>query len=264
MSGAAPGGIGPRDLAVRDWRRILVVGVRGTLVVLWLLWAMLAWWSAPRPADADQARRDIADGSVTSVDIGTYWNDGGFWGRKRILEGGPDGSQVAWTTETGRVRYTEVGYGYPDGTLAAPDGSIPARGRPLVAELQAAAGVNGTGVVHPLIRTAYWLAVSLMAVFLMALVSGPAPIGGTKWYWFWLSWIPFGLGVLAWVTREPWLYGPQTALAQELVGIDGPIARRRSNGFEGFALLIVMGIAIGFALYGLGRLLGPTVVPGIL
>ncbi|WP_329105246.1 hypothetical protein OG792_32060 [Micromonospora sp. NBC_01699] len=247
---------------VWDWRRVLVVGVRGSLVVLWVLWAALAWWSAPRPADAEQARRDIAADTVTNVHSGTNWDDGGFWGRKPALAGGTDGNLVSWTTDAGRVRYADVGYGRSAQTPDPRDASGMVRDRPLVAELRTAAGVDRTGFVHPVVRTANWVAVSLMAVFLIALVAGPAPIHGTKWYWFWLCWTPFGLGVLAWVTWERWLDEPRAARERQLVGIDGPVAKRRRDGFEGFLLAIVLGIAIGFVTYALRWLLGVGLVPG--
>ena len=241
------------------WWPRLALAVRGCLVVLWLIWAVLAWWSAPRPADVDQAHRDIAAGEVTSVDTGTHWRNGPFWGNTPTLEGGPDGALVAWTTTSDRTRYTEDGPGPSFGQTRFPGSGDPPQFRPLVAELQEAADFRYTR------SDIHWLnllATSVMGIFLLALIAGPAPIRSTRWYWFWISLIPFGLGVLTWVLRERWLPGPGTALTQRLVGIDGGVAKKRPNGFEGFLLMIVAGIALSFATYGLRQLLGYGLVPG--
>ncbi|MFY1622005.1 hypothetical protein ACN261_21590 [Micromonospora sp. WMMD723] len=41
--------------------------------------------------------------------------------------------------------------------------------------------------------------VLLAAVALVVVVTGPTPVLGTRWYWFWLIFLgPYGLGLLLW------------------------------------------------------------------
>ncbi|MFI6758437.1 hypothetical protein ACIBF5_04740 [Micromonospora sp. NPDC050417] len=236
--------------------------VGGFVVLLWFVWAMLAWWSAPRPSDADQARRDIAAGAVTSVRTGWGIRPGDFWGATPDMRGDYGGSVVAWTTTSGRVRYTDAG---PQSTIDQSGnqtvGDIPPQRR-LIADLTSAVGRGGSGInLHWIGFAAQSIATVAMVVFLFTLVPGAAPVHGTKWFWFWISLIPYGLGVLAWVGRERWRPDPRAALAQRLPGVDGP-GWKRWRGYEGFLIGIGLGLALTMLTYVLRWILGPVVVPG--
>jgi hypothetical protein len=59
------------------------------------------------------------------------------------------------------------------------------------------------GGTRPALLT--YLSLALVLVGLGVLLAGPAPVTGSRWYWFWLGGVPFGLGLLYWLARErPW------------------------------------------------------------
>ncbi|RKR89013.1 hypothetical protein BDK92_3347 [Micromonospora pisi] len=236
--------------------------VGGFVVLLWVSWAMLAWWSAPRPVDADQARRDIAAGAVTSVETGWGMRSGDFWGAPPAMQGDRGGSMVAWTTKSGRVRYTDAGPQDPVDQSGNRSVDNPRPQRRLIADLTSAVGRGGSGIsLHWIGFAAQSTAVVAMVVFLFALVPGPAPVHGTRWFWFWISLVPYGLGVLAWVGRERWRPDPRAALAPRLPGVEAP-GWKRARGYDGFLIGIGLGIALTMLTYVLRWILGPGVVPG--
>jgi hypothetical protein len=130
--------------------------------------------------------------------------------------------------------------------------------------------------------TAAWAASCTLALICLAwILLGPAPRYGTRWYWFWTSMAPLGLGVLAWLWRErPWLpvtasgrpdpgaeeledadeYSEARGGAGDAAGVTGVTARRRSGG-QGMLALIAMGIVIGLAWALADSLLGSDLVP---
>ena len=83
MPAAEPAGDRAETGAGRDWRSYGLLVARWGLALLWLVWAGLAWWTAPRPVDPAQARADIAADRVTSVVRAETWEARqGFWGSR--------------------------------------------------------------------------------------------------------------------------------------------------------------------------------------
>ncbi|MFK3982808.1 hypothetical protein ACI2K4_20830 [Micromonospora sp. NPDC050397] len=252
----------PIGASVRSRRPRLAQVVRATVVVLWVVWATLAWWSAPRASDVDQARRDIAAGAVSSVATGWGWRNDPFWGATVTLQHGTGGQMVTWTTTSGRVRYLDS---LPSYAVEFPAGQVSGNPpeHPVVTELRVAARTERSGIdLHRLGDIAQVAAALAMLVFLLALIPGPAPVVGTKWFWFWIAGIPFGLGLLVWAVKERWRPDPRTILTGQLSGVDGPIRSKRLTGFEGFLFAIGLGIALSIVAYGLSALLGTALVPG--
>jgi len=237
----------------RDWRSGLLVAARWGLVVLWLVWAGLAWWTAPRPVDPAQARADIEANRVTSVVRAETWEARrGFWGFGRLPELRPDGGLLVWTTTSGQQRYAAPAHGGDPADLIGfgSSGGSPEADR-LAADLRAAqARSTGATFEHTaLASAANGLGGFLALVTLAMLLAGPAPVRGTRFYWFWLTLLPFGSGVLWWLAAErPWSRRPPP--------------KTRQNGLNGFAVLFLTSFAVYVAVLGLRELLGPSLVPG--
>lgn len=220
-----------------SWWQVL----RVVLVLGWVAWASFSWWSAPRESTTAQVRADVAAQRVESFEWGERWSgQRGFQIlnplRSGLESGGDPGSILLWHTRDGRQHYAHV------------DSSDEARA--LDAELTTAdSGFPATAVVAG-------LGIAGAALFLWALLSGPDPVTGTKWFWFWLvSGLPLGLGLLWWLARErPWSSraAPRTGPAGE---------DRRLRWWVAFVTNILAGFAVSLLLLGLHSLLGDGVVP---
>ncbi|MFI2713418.1 hypothetical protein ACH495_25170 [Micromonospora sp. NPDC018662] len=281
--------------ADRAWlnRRVFPLALLGC----WLLWAALAWWSAPRSVDAAELERDLTAGRVLTIVRADGWDDSGPWGRRpepRYREGG---STIVWARPDGQFRYAYVPAPTPDGGFVEDDpatgpGSDAADPTPASADPTPAsadptpasadptpASADPTGVddaarwpgreadpladprardatthggdtrADAIANTAALFALVVGVGWLLTLVAGPPPVLGTRWYWFWIGLLPFGLGVLAWAYRERWR-------------ADVPAARPRRTGWAGVGWFIVGGIAVSVAVGVLRMLLGGYVVPG--
>ncbi len=164
--------------------------VRVVLVAGWVLWAVGSWWTAPRESDAEQARADLAAGRVVAYDWADGWSSASSsWATAgtSLRSPGEDGRIFAWRTADWRVRWT------------TDDPSL----RPALQ----AARVGVTGADDGPVRSALsGLSLGLGLAFLLVLISYAHPVRGTRWFWFWLvSGVPFGLGLLVWLAREaPW------------------------------------------------------------
>jgi hypothetical protein len=238
----------------RDWRSDLLVAARWGLVALWLIWAGLAWWTAPRPVDPAQAGADIAANRVTSVLRAETWDGqrGFWWGFGALPQVRPDGGLLIWTTTSGQQRYAAPAHGGDPADLIGfgSSGYSPETDR-LAADLRAAqARTTGATFEHAtLASAANGLGLVLALVMLVMLIAGPAPARGTRFYWFWVMWLPLGSGVLWWLAVErPWSRRPPP--------------KTRQNGLGGLALLFLVTVAAHLALFALQHLLGPSLVPG--
>ncbi|MEU4564159.1 hypothetical protein AB0F72_37750 [Actinoplanes sp. NPDC023936] len=80
---------------------------------------------------------------------------------------------------------------------------------------------------------------------LLVVIAGPAPVRGTRWYWFWLTLVTsYGLGMLLWLFRDrPWV-----SVTEE--------PGDRDRGLIGLGAALLANIAIAIVLFGVGRLLG--------
>ncbi len=250
-------GPGRRLPAGRSWWSVL----RIVAVVLWVAWAALSWWSQPRQATAEQARSDLAAGRMVSYEWGDSWdrNMTWRWARTPTLESsGTYGPLFAWKTTDLRIHYARLGDANGEFTLrgTVDESQYTGPEAAALAEVVEAAGHGGgsPGIGTPRLLM---LVMLLLAVpFLAVLVTGPAPVVGTRWFWYWLvSTVPFGLGLLYWLGRErPW---SSTAATPE-----GPPGKdNRHRWYVALGCGFVTTIVVGVLVFGLNRLVGDWLFP---
>ncbi|MGC4814288.1 hypothetical protein ACLQ29_27480 [Micromonospora sp. DT228] len=231
------------------WREALPVALRWGLPVLWVLWASLAWWVEPRESTQAQLDRDLAAGRVVTFQRANGWvDDDAYWGSRPRPQYAVNGWMLAWTVPSGQTRYAYVDPPAPESSGVEPD---PSPNAGWDARLAAVADPwHGVGAAaHRITDAAAVLAGVLTVLWLTRLVDGTPPRAGTRWFWFWIGLLPFGLGVLAWSYREVWR--PPAAPASD-----------RGSGWRGLGWLILAGIGIAMLVSIAQRLLGTTVVPG--
>ncbi|WP_144082820.1 MULTISPECIES: hypothetical protein [unclassified Micromonospora] len=234
----------PASASGGRWGRVFLL----TMALGWSVWAVLAWWAAPRESDVGQLGRDVAAGRVVTVQRGDGWQrPGAFWGTTPNLRPGPRGPTLAWSLPDGRIRYADVGVplGDPEPTPDGTDGRL-AR----VAE----AWPSTSAPAHRIAAAAEVLAAAVTLGWLAMLVVGPDPVVGTRWFWFWLGSLPFGLGVLAWLHRERWRPSRRH-------GSTPPAVARRS-GWVGLGWSLLATVGLSLAVVALRGLLGGALVPG--
>lgn len=235
------------------------------MVVLWVAWAALSWWTTPREVDVAQARADLAAGRVASFEWGDSWDHtGGYWaGRPQLRGSGAPDRVFAWWTPSWRVNYVVL-EGLPttiDGSASSDGGAQPRYSGPQAAALARAvesaapeagwSGRAGEPAVVGVTLLLGFLAVSI-------LVLGPAPVRGTRWFWFWLgAGVPFGLGLLCWLAWEhPWSRTAQPPTTQ-------PARDTRLRWYVGIGLAFLAGLAISLVLVLLSGWLGEALVPAV-
>lgn len=231
---------------------------RIALVGAWCLWAVAAWWSAPRPAEVDDARADIAADRVTVYQWADTWHRPtvSLWGTVPELRSwGHNGPLFVWRTNEGRTYYAAA-----DAATAEPPLVGAAEpSRPQTEAIRAAVMASLLDTARPLhgdVRPAYrYLPMLIGLVCLAVIVLGPAPALGTRWYWFWLTTgAPLGLGVLAWLAVErPWSARPGPMSEP---GVD---IRRR--GLRGLLIAVVASVALAALGFVLRELFGTWAFP---
>lgn len=227
---------------------------RAVLALLWLGWAGLAWWSAPRATEIQTLAADLDAGQVVSYQRVERWErDPGFWGQFRMPRDHPDGVILAWRTTDGQVHYaapdlpvSPAQLGSAGGTSTNPDAAVGAAAR----DLDARGVPHAYGFDNPLARASVPLAATLAILGLVLVVAGPAPVRGTRPFWFWIGSLPFGLGALAWLAFEhPWTYRAP------------PVPDRRLHGWWGFGFLLVIGFGVSFVLGLLRTVIPSSILP---
>jgi hypothetical protein len=227
------------------------LGLRFVLIAAWALWAAAGWWTTPRQASLADARAGLAAGAVAVYQWGDEWDDqaNGIafgWNRQPFLRSsGEPGPLFAWRTTTGQVRYTNLITDGEGPGVAELTKALTAQAATAGAEFGDVAGGRQQRTVEVLLPL-------LGLSFLLLLLAGPAPVTGTKWFWWWVvAGMPFGLGLLAWLTREhPW---SRTARP--------PQGGQRRSGFAGLGLAIAASLAGLLLTLALNRLFGDAVAP---
>ncbi len=225
---------------------------RLVLVGLWVVWAAAAWWTAPRAASLEQARADASAGRVLAYQWGDSFNVGDgsslWFARLHFGSSGQANQVVIWRTSFGQVHYAQTPALTPDPSLTAP----PRPSDELARLLPAGGGSNPTPYFPPVLATI----IALIA--LAILIQGPAPKLGTRWFWFFLGGLPFGLGLLMWLRAErPWTE-PEPPAPDRKTG-----QPKRYSGLTGLGLMILAGIVISI-LIALLRSLPEWLVPSAL
>lgn len=183
--------------------------LRVVLFVLWAVWAGLAWWTAPRPVDDDQARRDSSDGQVVTFVRAEGWaGPSGLWVVPPNPRTSESGGLLVWSTRAGQLRYTGPTVARdPAGLVGASGQSSAPETERLADQLRAAQTGAGQPVVdHRLLgNVAIGLAAALGLIGLFILLTGPRPERGSRIFWFCVALLPYGVGFLTWLGLErPW------------------------------------------------------------
>jgi hypothetical protein len=222
----------PVAQARRTWRWWGVFRV--ALALLWLFAAALSWWTAPQEQTYEQARAAVSAGHVTAYQWGDRWDASGqrWFGDAALQSSDTFGPLFAWRTSDGRVHWIDTdNFDQVSTTGEVDESSDSGAGAVSIAQDLRAAGLqNRTDDVESFGTALGWAGLFLGLVFLGVVVSGQAPVRGTRWYWFWLVYItPYGLGLLFWLARErPW------SRAAAPSAVSGP--ERRSRGLAGLAI----------------------------
>lgn len=236
--------------------------LRLALVLLWLLAAVTAWWTAPRQQSYEKARADSAAGHVVAYQWGDHWgaNDPGHWFGAPVLQqgSGQPGPLFAWKTSDGRVHWTDT---TTFDQVAVTD-AVAVESYSGVGAVGIAQNLRDAGIDHRAILASQrtpvvtGIVVLLAAIALGVVIVGPTPHLGTRWFWFWLFFFtPHGLGLLYWLAREhPWAR-PTADPAAPGGG------ERRDRGALGFAIGIIVAIVYSAVLLILHRTLGDWWVP---
>ncbi len=233
----------------------LVTGV--VLLVLAAAWAALSWASAVRQVDVGQFRTDLASHRVIAVEL------------VEGVRSDPTGAGIpAWDDVTWDV----LGAGGDGSGPPRPDAALvyrtvdavgalrlvgpveaPVPGQPLLDEARSTQPpVAGDRVGHPSLEPGPIALLVVLGTFL-AVVGGPAPRWGTRWFWFWVLYLAAPVGLVAFVSLE--------LLTRRRVDGVGTAPPRRPGGWRGIGLGILLGFALALSLDGLRALFGADVVP---
>ncbi|MEU8408535.1 hypothetical protein AB0C19_20285 [Micromonospora sp. NPDC048842] len=233
----------------RRWRAVVPVVLRWALPVLWVLWASLAWWVEPRESTEAQLDRDLAAGQVVAFQRSSGWaDDGAYWGSRSRSQHATNGGMLVWTVPNGQIRYAFVD---PPASASYPGEPDLSANAGLDARLAAVADPwqSGGDLAHRIAGIAGLLAGVLTVLWLGRLIGGAPPLAGTRWFWFWVGLLPFGVGVLAWTYRELWRPPP--------VPVPG-----RGSGWRGVGWLILAAVGISLLVSVARIVFGTGVVPG--
>ncbi|MFI7597373.1 hypothetical protein [Actinoplanes sp. NPDC049681] len=200
--------------------------LRIALVVGWIMWAALMWWTTPREASLAHARQDVAADRVVEYSWGSEWRTDHVPWTPPVLEDGSDDRIFLWETPDGHSYYT-------DGDDA----------------LHAAAEKSNGRSESVLPRTMTGLAIAGTLITLWALLSTD-PVTGTKWFWFWiLTLLPMGVGLLWWLARErPWAR-------------DVAPREKRHRWYAGIGYSFLVGLVLSIAYALLRGWLGDGIIP---
>jgi len=227
--------------APRTGTQRLTLIARIALAGLWLVWAAVAWWSAPRPATFEQLDSDLTAGRVVSYNRGAGWGYQRLWAAPAKVRSDTPEVMLTWATTNGRTFFATPDFRV--GMVYGPTSEM----EKLVDRLERE-GI-GRGVEGPVTDVASALGVLMIVAALAVLIGGPPPVRGTRWFWFWVGQLPMGLGYLAWLALErPW-----AAPAQENV--------RRRNGWLGLGLMLVGGLVLNVLTVAASRLVGEWLIP---
>lgn len=180
------------DRSSRWWSALRLV-----MVLLWLVAAVAAWWTAPREQSYDKAHADAAAGRVTAFQWGDHWNStnaGRWFGTPGLQQSSSQlGSFFAWKTSDGRWYWTDTTT-FTQVEAPIDDDGYSGPGAAGIAQQLRVAGVEQRGGTLPLGASITAGITFLLAVVTLGVVlAGPPPRRGTRWFWFWLIYLTSAL-----------------------------------------------------------------------
>ena len=232
------------------WRRhvALVLGV--ALVFGWLVWALLTWQAQLRYVTVQNLESDMAGGHVTSYLIVSNVRPTGTWpphatGDLFDLPALDDRGNAERTPDGGLpvlMYFTDHRVG-PARVLDP--GRFSSYAEQYAQELRTS-GVptaRGTDLAVPLPDDRYQvLGLGLGVLALGAVLFGPRPGRGTRFFWFWVIGVVGGLGVLAYAVCEPLRQARGSTVVADVEpqsDDQGPGAGRL-RGWQGLVLALVL------------------------
>lgn len=107
---------------------------------------------------------------------------------------------------------------------------------PQLARLRAQPASLAVDDPRDVLEAAARLGTALAVLAFLAVVLGPRPRHGSRWFWFWLLFAPLGMGAgwYAWT---------------ELVRTPEKRKPLRRSGFDGFVTMVVLHLAVGLGLW---------------
>jgi hypothetical protein len=265
------GGVAVQPTVDARAQRARLVRVLLALVLLggWVTWAAITYQQQLRVVSVDTFHDDLAGGDIVAFRPATNVRHDKVW----LPDGSPDAVDLPATNEDGTlephdgvtygplptvVYWTDSAVG-PVRVLSQDDPRSPSAEGAIQELRDAGVPPAGPGNDWPSDTGDIWgLLTALVA--LAAVVMGPAPTRGTRWFWFWLLGLTWGLGVVAYAVAE--LVRPRAvplvaggAAKAERAGPDGAIADEVGAGsperLRGWTGLLI-GLAVGFVLSALG------------
>lgn len=235
----------PSPRGGRRWSRRRIAG--GTLVGLWAVWVATAGWTGPWQASPEDLRVAVQEQRVASWTTQTtapdsVLADSGFLvGKTHPGTSFSTGEPVivVWQDRAQRQHWTDAS-SLPDPPTPAADPANPTSAGPAVVAWMERSGAPWHPPIQgPLITVsslAFWLA------GLLLILAAPPPRRGTRWYWFWVGGLGYGVGLVAFAV-------------QELLS-DRPAPAARHSGLRGlvtaFVGAIITTAAGGLLLHALG------------
>lgn len=175
------------------------------LLALWIASFANAWMDGVRPATLAQLDGDRTAGQVQEWFVTTQLDDGGRFG---FAQGQWQGSAEGDPSQRGGI----VVWRAHDQWWAASD---PGRRGSVVVGVQirasadsesAVAALRADGIrytVPPAGVVTAWILVAMLALwFGLLVVPVQRPRRGSRWFWFWIGLVPFGVGMAAYAIAE--------------------------------------------------------------
>lgn len=238
MSQGEARGLGAAPVDTKRWSAVFGVGL--AIVLAWGCWFAISAYYAPVRESANSLEQAVMSNDVAQWRLSSAPPDGllassGYGpGAAQAGPGVVPGGVIVWLDRSGRPHWTEV-----SAITGVRDGAHPADQLRSTAQVTHwLAGEAGAARPFSLAENRPPAIAGMLFGLLGVgmIVFGPAPRRGTRWYWFWLAGVSFGLGLLNYAWRECLRPAPLTP---------------RRSGLDGFVRTMVAAAVLALALTAL-------------
>ena len=228
------------------------------LVVGWAVWLVAAWVVQPRLVSQGFLEDDLAQGRITGYRVVTVEEDrarGPMSGPYRVdlqpasdaqdgvVDGATNGTPVTiayWVdTPVAGLRVLDTN-GLSSDVPAALVANLGSAGVP---EVDAGGLFGGSAP-----ERVYYAGTALLVAAFLAVVIGPRPRRGTRWFWFWMMGAPLAVAVPVFAVAE--LLRPRYELPDT---VHPPGVAGRWSGFVGYLVALALAFAAGWGLMSLAE-----------